>query len=245
MIENYSEKFLSRGKFVFVPNEHCDKRGERLLAFGKTVPLPKYFYHYLPGGHVEALHQHLRSSHFFRIDLSNFFYSIGRNRVARVLRQYGFPGNARTYAEWSTVRNPCRGGPSYALPIGFRQSPILASLALYNSAVASAVEDALHRGVFVSVYFDDLIGSSTDVHELTVTYNGILDACVQANLVANPTKLMPPSPAIVAFNCNLTHGTAKVTEARIDKYLAEDADSMASLSAFIEYCDRVAAKNFA
>jgi hypothetical protein len=244
MLENYKEKFISRGKFVFVANDLCKVRGERLIEFGKTVPLPDYFYHYLPGGHVEALHRHLQNTHFFKIDLKNFFYSIGRNRVARVLRQYAFPGNSRIYAEWSTVRSPYTEGPRYALPIGFAQSPILASLAMYRSAVASAIEDALHRGVFVSVYFDDLIGSSTDVHELTVTYNGILDACVQANLITNPTKLVPPSMAIVAFNCDLANGKTAVTKERVDRYLAEDATSMASLSAFIEYCDRVSAKNF-
>jgi hypothetical protein len=137
MIENYRFKFKSRGKFVFVPSSVCDKKAERILAFGGSLDLPEYFFHYRRGGHVDALHRHLNNNYFFRIDLKNFFYSIGRNRISRLLRQLHFPGNSRTYAEWSTVRNPYREGPNYVLPIGFRQSPLLASLALYDSAVAS------------------------------------------------------------------------------------------------------------
>lgn len=242
MIENYDKKFHSCGKFIYVANKICDRRGDDIIAFGKTILLPDYFFHYKPGGHVAALHRHILNTHFFRIDLQNFFYSISRNRVARVLRQFSFPRNARTYSEWSTVRNPYPNGPSYVLPIGFRQSPILATLALYNSAVASAIEDALRRGVFVSVYFDDFIGSSTDVRELTEIYNGILNACVQANLVANYNKLIPPAQAIVAFNRDLAHGMVKVTKERM--YRAEDAGGTAQ-KAFSAYCDRVAAKNAA
>lgn len=61
----------------------------------------------------------------------------------------------------------------------------------------------LRHGVFMSVYFSDLIGSSQDAKQLRITYDGILGACVQANLVVNPAKLIEPAEAIVAFNCNL------------------------------------------
>jgi hypothetical protein len=73
MIENYRLKFKSRGKFVFVPTQLCVKKAERVLAFGKTLALPEYFFHYQPGGHVGALYRHLKNTHFFRIDLKNFF----------------------------------------------------------------------------------------------------------------------------------------------------------------------------
>lgn len=242
MLENYKLRFRSRGKFVFVPNRECNRRAQRLIEFGSTLDLPDYFYHYRRGGHVDALHRHLECVHFFRIDLKNFFYSIGRNRVSRLLRQSGFPGSARTYAEWSSVRNPYLDGPRYALPIGFRQSPLLASLALWRSAVASAIEEALRRGVFVSVYFDDLIGSSDDPYQLWVAYDGILDACVQSNLVVNPEKLIQPADAIIAFNCHLTYGRAEVTEERIKKFIEEDRGPIATTS-FQEYCYRVRHRN--
>lgn len=244
MLENYTFKFKSRGKFIFVPTAVCERKAERLLRFGTSITLPDYFFHYRPGGHIAALYRHIENKHFFRIDLKNFFYSIGRNRISRLLRQQGFPGNARRYAEWSTVRNPYADGPNYALPIGFKQSPLLASLALYRSAVASAIEDATARGVFVSVYFDDLIGSSHNVDELRVTYEGILGACFQANLTANSDKLMPPREAIVAFNCDLTHGSARVTEERIQRFIDQARGPFAE-SAFLAYCAQVELRNYA
>ncbi|MGB6537116.1 MAG: reverse transcriptase domain-containing protein [Xanthobacteraceae bacterium] len=244
MIENYKCKFKSHGKFIFVPSSVSDKKAERLIAFGASIELPDYFFHYRPGGHVDALHRHLESRHFFRVDLKNFFYSIGRNRISRLLRQHHFPGNARTYAEWSTVRNPYPDGPRYVLPIGFRQSPLLASLALYDCAVASAIEDARTRNVFVSVYFDDLIGSSNEIEDLRITYDGILAACIQANLVANPEKLISPSDAIVAFNCSLTHGRVQVTDERIQRFVDEDRGPN-SEDAFLDYCVRVEERNHA
>lgn len=244
MHENYRHKHKTRGKCVFVPTPECNRKAARLLEWAADIELPSYFFHYRSGGHVKALHQHLENTHFFRIDLKNFFYSIARNRVSRVLRQFNFPRNARDFAEWSTVRNPYPDGPRYVLPIGFKQSPLLASLALYRSAVASAIETALDRGVFVSVYFDDLIGSSSDIEELRIAYKGILDACVQANLVANTDKLIEPALAIVAFNCDLTHGKANVTADRIKKFEVEHRGAFAAAS-FAAYCDRVKIKNHA
>jgi hypothetical protein len=97
---------------------------------------------------------------------------------------------------------------------------------------------------FTDDYFDDLIGSARDVEELRGTYNGILAACVQANLIANPDKLIPPADAIVAFNCNLTHGHASVTDDRIKRFIDEERGPVAE-SAFLAYCDRVGRCNHA
>jgi hypothetical protein len=243
MLENYQYKYRSRNKFIFVPTPECDRRADTLLRWGEDIDFPLYFFHYRRGGHVEALHRHLESKFFFRIDLKNFFYSISRNRIARLLRQCGFHA-ARDYSEWSTVRNPYPGGPNYVLPIGFMQSPLLASLALWRSSVASAIEEALGRDVFVSVYFDDLIGSANDERELRVTYDGILAACVQANLLANEKKLIEPAGAIIAFNCHLTHGRSAVTDERIQKVLDEARGPEAEAS-FIAYCARVMRNNHA
>src|SRR5258708_16164058 len=107
-------------------------------------------------------------------------------------RQSGFR-SAREWSEWSRARNPYNDVSAYVLPIGFKQSPLLASLALWRSAVASSIEEAVDRGVLVLVYFDDFIGSSNDENELRTTYAGILAACEQANLVANEAKLIEPA----------------------------------------------------
>ena len=60
MIENYKHKYRSRGKFIFVPNERCERRGRRMLEFFSKLDFPDYLYHYKKGGHVAALHAHLR-----------------------------------------------------------------------------------------------------------------------------------------------------------------------------------------
>ncbi len=56
MIENYKFKYRSRGKYFFVPNEKCERRGRRMIQFFSTrVDFPDYFFHYKKGGHVAAL----------------------------------------------------------------------------------------------------------------------------------------------------------------------------------------------
>jgi hypothetical protein len=67
-------------------------------------------------------------------------------------------------------------------------------------------------------------------------------ASVQANLLANPDKLIKPAKAITAFNCALTHGRAEVTEARKQKFVDQDRGPAATQS-FLEYCARVERRN--
>ena len=114
MIINYDLKYRSRGKWFFVPNEKCERRGRRMLAFfKKRVAFPDYMYHFKKGGHVAALHAHLNKKLFFKIDIQNFYYSIARMRVTRALRHWRYPGAVNV--QWSCVKNPLPG-PPHALP---------------------------------------------------------------------------------------------------------------------------------
>jgi hypothetical protein len=242
-MENYKFKYRSRGKFIFVPTERCERKGRRIIKFfDKRVDFPEYFYHYKSGGHVAALHAHLENKLFSKIDIQNFYYSIARMRVTRALRSWGYPG-AGTLAKWSCVANPVAANPRHVLPIGFVQSPILASLVLMKSPVSQAIERALTNGVCVSVYLDDFIGSHNDEAALTAAYIDICDTCVSAGLVPNPAKLVAPSAAITAFNCNLTHGSAQVKTDRIDRYLASSSRTPTSDAAFEQYRVLVASAN--
>lgn len=242
MIVNYEFKYRSRGKWFFVPNEKCERRGRRMLAyFKRRVAFPDYMYHFKKGGHVAALHAHLHNQFFFKVDVQNFYYSIARMRVTRALRQWGYPG-ANTFAMWSCVRNPLPG-PKHALPIGFVQSPLLASLALMKSEVAEAIERALVKGVCISVYLDDFIGSHNDEALLTAAYEDIRDTCVAAGFFPNPSKLVPPQAAITAFNCDLTNGAAEVTAARMEKYFSRTDRTPLSDAGFDEYRDLVRSHN--
>jgi hypothetical protein len=245
MLENYKFKYRSRGKIIFVPNERCERKGRRIIKFfSKRIDFPDYFYHYKSGGHVAALHAHLGKKLFFKIDIQNFYYSIARMRVTRALRSWGYPG-AGTLAKWSCVANPITAHPRHVLPIGFVQSPLLASLVLMKSPVSQAVERAVANGVGVSVYLDDFIGSHDDEAILSAAYIDIRDTCVSAGLVPNPAKLVPPSAAITAFNCDLTHGSALVRADRIDRYLASSSRTAASDAAFDQYRVLVASANAA
>ncbi|MGX1360698.1 reverse transcriptase domain-containing protein [Bradyrhizobium elkanii] len=242
MIINYEFKYRSRGKWFFVPNDKCERRGRRMLAyFKRRVVFPDYMYHFKNGGHVAALHAHLNNSLFFKIDIQNFYYSIARMRVTRALRHWGYPG-ANTFAVWSCVRNPLPG-PPHALPIGFVQSSLLASLALMKSEVADAIDRAVAKGVCISVYLDDFIGSHNDLAVLTAAYEDIRHTCVAAGFIPNPGKLVPPQAAVTAFNCDLTNGTAEVNAARVAKYFSRTDRTVLSDAGFDEYRDLVRSQN--
>src|SRR4051794_15004959 len=169
MLRNYDLRFRTRGRIIFVPTEQSGRKGRRIIKFFRHLEFPHYFYHYKPGGHVAAMHAHIENTLFFKIDIQNFYYSIARMRVTRALRSYAYPG-ANTLAMWSTVRNPIPGGHAHVLPIGFVQSPLLASLVLMKSQVTAAIERAIAKGVRISVYMDDFIGSHNDAAVLEVAY---------------------------------------------------------------------------
>jgi hypothetical protein len=242
MIKNYEFKYRSRGKWIYKPKRGCDRRGQQIIDFiDRCVDFPDYFYHFRSGGHVAALHGHLKNKFFFKIDIQNFFYSIARNRIHRAFASHGMRG-APTFAAWSTVRSPYPTGPRYVLPIGFRQSPHIASLVLMHSPVVAAIEAEQAKGVLVSVYLDDIIGSSKDENELKAAYEAIKTSCVAANLAPNPDKLVGPSPELIAFNCALTSGSAEVTDGRIAKFYAQ-FPGIAARESFEAYVDRVASQN--
>lgn len=242
MIENYEFKYLSRGKWIYKPKKGCNRRGQQIIDFIEhCVEFPDYFYHFRSGGHVAALHEHLKNKFFFKIDIQNFFYSIARNRVHRALAKCGMRGSP-TFAVWSTVRSPYSRGPKYVLPIGFKQSPHIASLILMHSPVVTAINDHRAKGVLVSVYLDDIIGSAQDKDLLKGAYDAINAACATANLTPNTAKLVEPNAKVVAFNCALTNGVAEVTGDRIAKFYAK-FPSVRSKISFEAYVARVASRN--
>jgi hypothetical protein len=137
-----------------VPSDEGRKIGQELKRkVERRFSPPSFYYHLRDGGHVAAIHAHRSKKYFARVDIENFFYSISRNRVARALRQLDLAGSER-YAKWSTVKNPY-SNPSYSLPYGFIQSPILASIVLAQSPLGACLTEIAER-VLVSVYMDDI-----------------------------------------------------------------------------------------
>ena len=86
MLINYGLRYKTRGRWIFVPTEQCERKGRRIIKFFSHFAFPNYFYHYTPGGHIAAIHAHLQNKNFFKIDIQNFYYSIARMRVTRALR---------------------------------------------------------------------------------------------------------------------------------------------------------------
>ena len=236
--ENYSHSFLLKGKqqHIFVPSE----RGRCVGADVKqrveaAYSFDDFYYHLRKGGHVAALHSHRANTYFCKIDIKNFFYSIARNRVVRILRMIGVPC-AQHYGKWSCVKNPYVD-PHYALPYGFVQSPILAALVLAKSEIGRLL-NCIALDVTVSVYVDDISLSSNDRALLQARYDELLLAVDVAAFTVNAQKCVPPCRDMTVFNCSLRNGDTVVTPDRIAQF-NDVPRSVESLAGFERYCDSV------
>jgi hypothetical protein len=191
------------GKPVFVPNEKGYEVGYELKKLVESaVDFELFYFHLQPGGHVAALHEHRQNSYFARADLKNFFYSIGGNRVARALHEVGVP-KAGALAKYSCVKNPLEG-PSYCLPYGFVQSPILATLVLSRSALGAFLKEV--RGdVTVSVYMDDIAISSDSPEKLQSTFAQLKSKIEEASFPINVAKTVSPTELLERFPIKEAH----------------------------------------
>lgn len=240
--ENYTHSFELKGKPVFAPSERGRRIGNDIKLKVEAAANFDAFYHHLqPGGHVAALHAHRDNRYFARVDIERFFYGIGRNRVARAIRESGIR-RATHYAKWSCVKNPY-GDPSYSLPYGFIQSPCLATLVLMLSPVGVFLR-SLSRELTVSVYMDDISLSAADQARLMTAYEE-LTACMQhSGFALNAAKCRPPADMLDVFNCSLTGGRTQVLEDRVAKFFSV-ARTAASEASFMRYCATVEAGNAA
>lgn len=234
--ENFTHSFLLNGKPVFAPNDLGRRIGEDIKAKVETAyEFEPFFYHLTSGGHVASLHAHRENEFFCKADIENFFYSVSRNRVVRTLREVGVD-RAKHYGKWSCVKNPY-DSPRYALPYGFVQSPILASLILSTSAVGSFLR-RISKEVTVGVYVDDISLSSNDPDRLRHCYDGLLSAMEEAALHAKPSKCVPPAREVDIFNCHLKKESTEVLEERRQEFFSVPRSGY-SAEAFERYCDRV------
>jgi hypothetical protein len=226
----------SRGKPVFVPTENGRKVGRELKRkLDRCFKPDFFFYHLRDGGHVAALHIHRKNRYFARVDIENFFYSIGRNRVVRCLQQLGFAG-AEKYGKWSTVKNPC-GQPTYSLPYGFVQSPILATLVLSRSDLGDFLR-SISVDFTVSVYMDDIAISGNNLRKLQRVYRNVCQKLVVSKFPINAKKSIAPARAVELLNCQLSHLNSLVTADRRTEFYAQARSSLSQI-AFEEYCKSV------
>lgn len=238
--QNYSHSYLLAGKPVFAPSELGRRIGQDVkLKIERECDFEHFFYHLRTGGHVAALHSHRRNEYFCKLDIENYFYSIGRSRVVRCLKQAGIP-RAAHYAKWSCVKNPyC--GPRYSLPYGFVQSPILATLALALSTLGDTLR-RLESMVRVSVYVDDIALSSNDLAQLCDCFEELYEGLISAGFQTNDAKTVSPSKSLEVFNCSLQKNATSVLPTRIEKFFDEPRTE-ASEDSFRRYCTSVSNGN--
>jgi hypothetical protein len=229
-----------KGKPYFVPTDRCRRIGAETMTLVRArVKFEHHYYHFSKGAHVAALHAHRAHRYFARLDIQNFFYSVGRNRVKSALKDIGVP-YAEHFAKWSTVRNPY-DDPRYALPYGFVQSPLLASLVLRQSAIGTAIRDLPVR-IKRSVYLDDIALSANKRDDLEEAFETVIAAVEAANFTLNEAKVIGPSTDITLFNCDLSSGMTKVSDPRIAKFYDAPA-SEESVAGFEAYLASVEAGN--
>lgn len=241
---NYDYSYNRDGKPVFAPSDLGTRIGQDIKGKVEAAYVFDDFVYHLKknGGHVSALHSHRQHQFFARVDIKNFFYGIAKSRVQRSLADLGIR-RARHYAKWSCVKNPFND-PRYALPYGFIQSPILATLVLMKSAVGSFLRDLAAAGhVSVSVYMDDISLSANDEAALNGAFEQLKAKLHESNFEIRVGKMRAPSAAMDVFNCDISHGKVEVHRDRIGMFYAEPR-SPTSVGAFEEYCTRVKDGNF-
>ena len=240
LFENYTHSFYLGGKPVFAPTRlgrlignDVKKKVEAAYTF------ERFFHHRIPGGHVAALHSHRQNRFFCKLDIENFFYSIGRNRVTKSLRASGIP-RASHYAKWSSVKNPY-SDPSYSLPYGFVQSPILATLVLARSSLGDTLRRISTR-VQVSVYVDDISMSSNEFEVLANCFNQLREGCTTAGFQCSVEKTIAPTDMLQIFNCSLKERQTLVLPERIEEFNSRPHTNY-SRTSFDRYCSSISDGN--
>ena len=214
---------LHSGKLICVPNAETKEYSNNLVAKikRKWAP-PAYFYHWQRGGHVCAVKLHVGRKYYFHIDLRSFYSHVGETRVYSRLKDL-FPSKGRKYARkaayCSTV--PLPGKPTArALPYGFPQSPILASICLQTSILGRSLEELYQSPSYmVSVYMDDIIVSTNSSSCANEAYEGLLEKVTRSNFAINMSKCTGVvAGQIEAFNIIADAGGIKLTEDRLAKF---------------------------
>jgi hypothetical protein len=192
---------------------------------------PKIFFHMRNGGHVAALRHHIKNDSFSHLDISRFFYRISKNKILRSLRGIGFPFyEANLAATHSVVIDK---GKKF-LPHGFCQSPLLASLCLYNSAGGKMLMRAPKK-FSISVYVDDIIVSSknSDASEQVEFCEALIANFKNSGFPISHEKLVVAEPEIVSFNVQLSKGSTLLTEERVRQFRRQVESNLDSHDALI------------
>lgn len=221
---------LKPGTWIFVPTDESIENGASIkAAIEERWKPPKNYFHLLDGGHVEALKSHLENKSFIHLDIQDFFGSINRTRVTRCLKDIFGYAQAREMANHSTVIHPEREGRQFILPFGFVQSPLIASLCLYKSALGAYLRKLQGMdGVTVSVYVDDIVISTTKEELSSSILSEVKRAAERSAFTLNESKEEGPAESVSAFNIELSHQSLIIQPKRwlefVDAFKASDSE---------------------
>ena len=86
-MQNYTEKIeFTEGRFAYNQAPAFRESAKHIVqAIKLRAGLPKEFYHFQPGGHVAAIRSHVESDVYCSLDIKNFFPSISKNRIQKML----------------------------------------------------------------------------------------------------------------------------------------------------------------
>jgi hypothetical protein len=219
MIPKWASRFeIKPGAWVFVPTEETIKVGREIK---KDLEVrwkpPSNYFHLIAGGHVRALRAHAGNSWFVHLDIKDFFGSINRSRITRSLKKLFGYKRAREIANASTVTHPSRG--DFILPFGFVQSPLIASICLYKSALGNRLRGMQNEGLTVSVYVDDLILSANDLQVANAGLAAVKHAAERSGFRLNPDKEEGPAVKITAFNIDLSVKQLAIEQERLAAFI--------------------------
>lgn len=227
-MEVWKHKFLLKeNKWVHIPSDEMINYGSVLRRFIKKKWIfPLYYYHLRNGGHIAAAKLHKENYFFSLIDIKNFFESTSQSRVTRELKKIMPYDKARQIAKLSTVRLPNAVTHKFAVPYGYPQSPILATLCLHNSYAGILLDSFYKSGhVTVSVYMDDIILSSNDLTSLNQHFDLLCDALRKSRYDISPLKTQAPATKILVFNLELGYQHLKVKSERMIQFIQAFAKS--------------------
>ncbi|RWL92652.1 MAG: hypothetical protein EOR68_25700 [Mesorhizobium sp.] len=218
---NYEYRYeLKPGRFVYIQSSKSAIAGRAIVKQVLKKYRPNRIFYHLErrGGHVAALRLHQNSAFFSRFDIMNFFGQVTRTRVARSLREVGFkPKRAFNIAHDSVVPEDGRK----ILPYGFRQSPVLATLALERSHLGSELKKLSDAGFLVSVYMDDILISGEFKDVLEEASEAIATAAAFAGFPLSSEKRSIAMAGVDSFNCHIEAADITVLDERMDKFVVD------------------------
>ena len=238
MVVNYRYRFEIRpGRFAYIPtDEHRDIAGDIINRVQRQWSPPRWCYHIgKRGGHIAALLVHTPNWWRARLDIEYFYGSVTRSKLNRALKRVGFSyAEANEIATTSTVRI----GKGYALPYGFLQSSLLATLALANSALGTEITQLIDDGFVLSVYVDDIIVSDpTHKGAVQDAITRLVDAASRAAFTISADKTQGPTEEISVFNIVARGDYMMITDDRMLEFWQRVIDNGESPSseAMIRY----------